>query len=345
MSPPFVALCMLFFPTLLSVQGSLFGSWGNPFTAVPLTITQIDPLTGEKGPVLFTESSQYAQMFSISPAVDENTLTIYLPLLNQAGSAQQDPKGTWPAVLRGYRFANGNFTVVSSTPLPYGNVMVTQFDQKSGRIYCLSAPLQDSFLQRSAENRFTAQPVMFFGYVDPVAQKYYAISQLSIAPAVAGLGGVAAALFSPGGVLLVSTMTPQNGTVPPQPAISLVSLTTGAIKHTSILNRIPEALAIKTRTRNVYGLFSSLTSPFNMTVGVVDRTTGTPHYLPTWPNKDLVFVVGALSAIDANTNVLYSLMGSGEGPPVALVTVDLHQGNILRYKYFGQHQPHSLWQL
>ncbi|ELR24693.1 uncharacterized protein ACA1_173210 [Acanthamoeba castellanii str. Neff] len=63
-----------------------------------------------------------------------------------------------------------------------------------------------------------------------------------------------------------------------------------------------------------------------------------------WNSTSLEFVVGSLSAFDSESAQFYSLVGSGGGPPVALVTVSAKSGEVENAVYFrNRAQPAGLF--
>jgi len=77
----------------------------------------------------------------------------------------------------------------------------------------------------------------------------------------------------------------------------------------------------------------------NITSGLLDISTAAiTQFGAYWPSNLYAFVINSISVYNPDSNVIYSIVGNGFGPPVALCTSNGGTGNFMNGVVFGQRE-------
>jgi len=310
-------------------RGTLLSSW-SPF-AGSISLNELDPQTGQQGKQLYA-SPEFQQFFAMTPAIDYANKRAFIATFGQPGDR-------FPTVLLGFDFSKSpNATLVTRVALPNAYVMSLQYDPVNDRVFVISTPLKN-------EEKDPPTITIPVGYVDLRSNTFKNFTNLpaGVIPSEGGIGGGASIVMSNKRLIAVACMTQQ-----PSPSrkysLVLINMDSGQITNVPFLaNYIPVAMALNTKTNQIMALFSNTTiSP--LTFGTID-IAGKITSIRKWTSLSFVFVVGSMSTMDSEDNKMYTVLGNGAGPPVALVTIDTTTGERLNAAYFSSKQPKSIFYL
>lgn len=323
------AAALLLLVLLCCCASGAFGTFGtaaSPLKAVWtgwsgfLNITQLDPSTGVEGGVLFA-SDQMMQLFPLSPAVDRRSQRLFVPLAGQFSGMV----GVFDLSVPG----KATFQKVIPT---FGEMFYAiQYDSVRDTVWLVTANSPDG------------RP--FVVSVDLASGKATNVTSLpdGFLPAIQGIGGGPALIDEKNRELVLSAMQHPNQN---DMSYSLLKFNLDTHRFSSIPlpDLWPGAMAKDEKSGRVYALLhSSDRSQRLISFGTVDSTSGKIAVISKWNSTALVFVVGSLSAFDSASAQFYSVMGSGGGPPVALVTVSAKSGKVENAAYFNTAQPAGLF--
>jgi len=307
--------------------GTLLSTWSS-LTSGNFSINELDPNTGAQGKTLYV-SSQFQEFFAITPGIDYANKRVFLPTLGQPG----DPR--FPTVLLGFKISGSVATLVTRVAVPNAYSVAVQYDPVTDRVFIVSLPL-------------TAQsgappPVISVGYVDLKTNVYsnFTVLNPGMVPSEAGIGGGSSVLLAGKRLLVLGTMSGSSSDR--KGYLSLVNLVTGTVTDVPLGKYITASMTLNTRTNEIDAMLMTSVG-LNLTFCRV-QPTGQVTPVHVWSDLAFAFVVGSLATMDSANNRLYSVMGSGGGPPVALVTIDTTTGLRLNAAYFQRRQPQSLFYL
>jgi len=312
-----------------STDGKLYSAWSNGETNSPLTITEVNPETGDQGRILYKDP-RYTQLFPQTAAVDSERKRFYLPLVLapqghdvNAQAMIEDQQPDIQMAIRGFQLtSDGNVSLISTVAIPFIIVFVCQYD----------SVLQRVLLFGLMGDLSKPQGFVIYGYVDTLTNTYHNISIPNVVPFSFGLpGGEPAALDAKDRVMVLSTVGHDSNNNP-QRYTSLLNLDMNTFKNIPTVDRAAMTLTYSKARGKVYGLFNH-DGLSNISFAIVDQFTGARNFINTW-STPFAGCVGSVSVIDDSKDVMYALLNN-ESLIVFIATIDLSDGSLVRYTNIG----------
>jgi len=173
------------------------------------------------------------------------------------------------------------------------------------------------FQKNIVEHIWDDIPIFQVGTIDIQAKHYQELTTLPEGHGVSTIAGTAYALDATSRLLAVSTVGFQDDQTG---HIDMVNLVNGVVQSfpQQSTNRLQGLLFAHDKFFILYAASNSR----HMTTGIFYPSNNSIVPLSQWPDNSLIFTIDGVTISDPSSNVAYSIIGSGGGPPVALVTFD-----------------------
>jgi len=272
-------------------------------------------------------------------AIDEKNKVIYMPVLSAAAPIS--------SAIYGFDVSGDTPIIVSKVDLPFF-VVSTQFDPVNGKvvvigIYFLFGHNEDwkrQLLQKGFPE-LKENDTVEIGLADPKTGQYESLFVLpnNVFPGYFGIIPGGTSTVSEKNHLFVFPTATRVSEDKLSWGVSTLNLDTKEYKTFTEENYEPVIMEwngdVLQTVNNV------LADNRHLNWGTLDLQTGQITEKLAYTDPRFVFVVGGLSTVDLIAGKLYSIIGSGGGPPVAIVTIDTKTGEMLENHYFT-FQPNYL---
>lgn len=303
----------------------LYALWSG-LTSTFFNISTIDSSTGAQGPQLYT-SAEWVMLFPITPAVDHQGKRLFAPLLSMA--KQEMALGVFDVS----KVSTGQVTLETTIKIGETYVMGLHYDPAGDQVWVIGTDMH-----KRASGVWVELVDLSAGTSKRVATVPY-----GAVPAASGIGGAPTAFDQKNRLLVFPART--EGT---SPHFYWTRLDVQKLEWSNVTldTLYPAAMAWDSESGLSYGLFSPASGNGGpLAFGTIDSLTGKVHVINQWDSTKFVFIVGSLAAYSPTKSQFYSVSGTGESPPVALLSASTVSGQLEHATYFSgrEVQPSGLF--
>eukprot|EP01120_Amphizonella_sp_Union-15-10_P015513 TRINITY_DN8003_c0_g1_i1.p1 TRINITY_DN8003_c0_g1~~TRINITY_DN8003_c0_g1_i1.p1 ORF type:complete len:322 (-),score=50.60 TRINITY_DN8003_c0_g1_i1:119-1084(-) len=297
-----------FHPGSSEVTGKLLGFYFN-FSAPNDTFSlwELDPLSGSRLTKIFEADWSFLGSLQITK---DNKQNVFFPILSL----------TLGSIVIGLNLSSSIPEIICQVQLPY-SVVSMEFDTKTSTLIVIQL----------------AQDHASIAYIDPYKGSYSTVANFtsSFFPAYFGfIPGGTCAIYPPKNLFVFPTMTVLNQSFEFYVStMDLISFEIRNFKQTDL-----EAAVMKFWDGELVTIITN-GNQNGLSWGYFDFEKGVLVKKFDYHLENFVFVVGGIGTVSPPLKVLYTVLGNGKGPPVALTRVNLDSGLLEGYSYFISPHP------